>query len=108
MAASHAACKNSSLVSTSPLALAETASGSTITNLAEGKKRVIGPKFGDSTGASDSIPATGIPSEILVSISVRFGNSRDISLAFEATAGVISISLAGYKSMRSMDPGIDL
>ena len=48
-----------------------------------------------SAGASDSIPSTGIPREIFSSIAERFGNSCIISLALEATAGVMMSSLAG-------------
>ena len=46
-------------------------------------------------GARDSMPSTGIPSEIFSSIAERFGNSCIISLALEATAGVMISSLAG-------------
>ena len=50
-----------------------------------------------SAGANDSMPSTGIPKEIFSNIAPRFGNSCIISLALEATNGVIINSRAGYK-----------
>ena len=43
------------------------------------------------------MPSTGMPREIFSSIAARFGNSCIISLALEATAGVMINSLAGYR-----------
>ena len=107
IAVSQAACKNSSLVSAKALALELINSGSSNTNVAVGKYCVSGPSFFASTGARDSIPAAGMPSDIFVSISLSPGNSEAISLALEATAGVINISLAGYSSIVDKEVAID-
>ena len=94
-------------MSAKALALEPINSGSSKTKVAVGKYCVSGPSLLASTGAKDSMPAAGIPSDIFVSISLSPGNSEAISLALEATDGVINISLAGYSSMVDTEVAID-
>ena len=96
MAASQAACKNSSLVffKSSARVLIRSRDRIMCSELS-GMNSNTGTIAVVNTGASDSMPATGMALAIFSNISPRFGNSAAISLALEATSGVISSSLAG-------------